>query len=41
MKIAGQLFVTIMASLVVALYLAPKLRRGMLMWRYHPVALQL
>lgn len=31
MKIAGRLFVTIMASLVVALYLAPKLRRGMLM----------
>ena len=41
MKIAGRLFVTMMASLVVALYLAPKLRRGMLMWLYHPVALQL
>jgi hypothetical protein len=41
MKIAGQLFVTIMASLVVALYFAPKLRRGMHMWLYHRVALQL
>jgi hypothetical protein len=38
MKLAGQLFVTMMASLVGPLYMAPRLRRAGLMWLYYPVA---
>jgi len=39
MKLAGQLFATMMASFVGPLYIAPRLRRARLMWLYYPVAL--
>ena len=38
MKLAGQLFATMMASFVGPLYIAPRLRRAGLMWLYYPVA---
>jgi len=38
MKFASQLFVTMMASFVGPLYMAPRLRRAGLMWLHYPVA---